>query len=113
MKNSPSYKYNNSFFEWKISKRNQLLKRVKENYVRNDIPCGFECCGTKIYDDFVVFTICSKEILEKHKSLLKSDFIRPIICQSEFNKLKMGEQKRFKDLIDKKAYKTFMILFLM
>lgn len=107
MKNSPSYKYNNSFFEWKISKRNQLLKRVKENYVRNDIPCGFECCGTKIYDDFVVFTICSKEILEKHKSLLKSDFIRPIICQSEFNKLKMGEQKRIKDLIDKKAYIYF------
>ncbi|WUR04758.1 exosome complex exonuclease DIS3 [Vairimorpha necatrix] len=107
MEDDPKYKYSNSIYEYKISKRNQLIKRVKEIYVRKNIPCGFSCCSSPIYSEFVVFSIISKEIMEKHKSLLKSDFIRPIICQSEFLKLSMGDQRRIMEIINKKFYVFF------
>lgn len=105
------YKYSNDVYERKLSKRNHLIKRVRENYVRKDIPCGFTCCDSGKYDTFCLYIIPTKEILEKNKSLLKSEYVRPIICQSVYSKLGMNDQKRIKDIIKKKNYVFFYDMF--
>ncbi|KAK6089905.1 hypothetical protein P3W45_001108 [Vairimorpha bombi] len=105
------YKYSNDVYERKISRRNHLVKRVRENYVRKDIPCGFSCCESSKYDTFCVYVIPTKNILEKNKSLLKSDYVRPIICQSVYSKLGSNDQKRIKDIINKRNYVFFYDMF--
>ncbi|KAF9762290.1 Exosome complex exonuclease dis3 [Nosema granulosis] len=99
--------YKCSFEERKISKRMKLIKRVRENYVRDDIPCGFDCCMHNVYDDFVVFSIITEEIMKKNIALLKSEFIRPIICHSIFQRLSHGEQRKIKELVNTKKYFIF------
>lgn len=105
------HKYSNDVFERKISKRNHLIKRVRQNYVRKDIPCGFSCCESSKYDTFCVYIIPTKDILENNKSLLKSEYVRPIICQSVYSKLGMNDQKRIKDIINKNNYVFFYDMF--
>lgn len=85
----------------------KLIKRVRENYVRDDIPCGFACCPFNVYEDFVVFPIITAEILKKNLALLKSEFIRPIICSSVLQQLTQGEQRRIKEIVNTKRYFIF------
>ncbi|EQB59713.1 exosome complex exonuclease exoribonuclease [Vairimorpha apis BRL 01] len=88
------YQYSNDFYERKINKRNHLIKRVRQNYVRDDISCGFKCCNEEIFEDFIVYVIPTKEVIEKYKSLLKSEFCKSIICQSVFLNLSLSDQKK-------------------
>jgi exosome complex exonuclease DIS3/RRP44 len=96
-------------FERKVSKRLRLIKRVRERYVREDVPCGFLCCENpyKINVDLPVFVIPTAEVVLRHRALFKSNYVAAIICQSVLEELPKGEERRLRRTICEKNYIVF------
>jgi exosome complex exonuclease DIS3/RRP44 len=96
--------------ERKISRRLRLIKRVRERYTREDIPCGFLCCESpcKINMDLPVFVIPTAEVILRYKALLKSNYVAAIICQSVLEELPRGEERKLRQLVHEKGYIVFL-----
>ncbi|ADM11205.1 exoribonuclease R [Encephalitozoon intestinalis ATCC 50506] len=95
--------------ERKISKRLKLIKRVREHYVRDDVPCGFECCGGMCKENkrTSVFVIPDAAVMSKYRALLKSDYVAAIICQSALEELSRNDEKGLRDVAREKGYAVF------
>ncbi|KAG5859330.1 ribonuclease II domain-containing protein [Encephalitozoon hellem] len=95
--------------ERKISKRLKLIKRVREHYVRDDVPCGFECCGGVCRENVrtSVFVIPDASVMAKYRALLKSDYVAAIICQSALEELSRNDERGLRDVAREKGYVVF------
>lgn len=95
--------------ERRISKRLKLVKKVREHYVRGDVPCGFECCGGVCKENkrTSVFVIPDANVMAKYRALLKSDYVAAVICQSALSELSRNDERGIRDVAREKGYAVF------
>ncbi|AFN82681.1 exoribonuclease R [Encephalitozoon romaleae SJ-2008] len=95
--------------ERRISKRLKLVKKVREHYVRSDVPCGFECCGGVCRENkrTSIFVIPDANVMVKYRALLKSDYVAAVICQSALEELSRNDERGIRDVAREKGYAVF------
>ncbi|UYI28061.1 exoribonuclease [Encephalitozoon cuniculi] len=95
--------------ERKISRRLRLIKRVREEYVRDDVSCGFECCGgpCRASGKASVFAIPDANVVSRYRALLKSDYVAAIICQSVLSELSKNDERGLRDVARERGYPVF------
>lgn len=93
--------WNGVVSERKMSKKLRLIKRVREHYTRDNVCCGFECCGgsCKTSNKNLVFAIPAAEVLVRYRALFRSDYIMAIICQSVLEEMPKNEERNIRDIV--------------
>lgn len=95
--------------ERKVTRRLRLIKRVREHYVRDDVPCGFACCGGLCRENskVSVFVVPDADVLSRHRALFKSDYVAAIICRSVLEELPRSEERAIRAVAREKGYAVF------
>ncbi|KAF7684201.1 Exosome complex exonuclease dis3 [Astathelohania contejeani] len=85
----------------KFSKRNKLIRNIRENYIRSDIPCGFPCCMPgKPVPSFQHYVIPTAWVLQKYRSLFETDFVYAIIPRSELEIIKQNSRNEYRRILE-------------